>query len=59
MKIRFKFKKETKTCCVFTSGEHGTPTQQTIYLKTAFLHADGIDPYKDIDVEVKEADNNA
>ena len=56
MGIEFAFKKETKTCYCFQSGER--PDMMTLYLKKACVDEAGINPRKGIIITVEEDKTN-
>ena len=52
LKMDFAFKKETKTCFVFESGEK--PDFTTLYLKKTQVQEAGIDPANGITITVEQ-----
>jgi hypothetical protein len=52
LKLEFKYTKDTKTCCVFQTGER--PEFVTLYLKKSQIEDAGINPKKGITVTVEE-----
>lgn len=56
MGIKFAFKKETKTCYCFQSGDH--PDMMTLYLKKTCVDEAGINPRKGVIITVEEDKTN-
>lgn len=56
MKIKFAFKKETKTCYCFQSGDR--PDMMTLYLKKGCVDENGIKPQKGVIITVEEDKTN-
>ena len=54
MKIDYKFKKETKRCYVFETGNMEKGDLQSLYLKKSTIAAAGINPQKGITAEIAE-----
>lgn len=54
MKIDYKFKKETKSCYVFETGNIEKGDLQSLYLKKSTIAAAGINPQKGITAEIAE-----
>ncbi len=54
MKIKMKYRKDTKSCYVFSAGEPRTEDHITLYLKKRQVDAAGIDPQKGITVTIEE-----
>lgn len=55
IQINFAYKKETKSCAVFESGEK--PDFTTMYLKKSQLQDAGIDPTKGITVTIEQKED--
>lgn len=55
MKIRMKFRNETKTCYRFERRDEETGNLITLYLKKADIRESGINPMKGIDLTIEEA----